>query len=146
MRAAIIILFLLLAGCASAEFSGLKLSKASITEVSVESLESDSVTLKFNYSISDYSANEGLYYCKIMFVALEHDMNVAHRKAGQPVCNIINNSDSQSFSSVIPTDNSYVKFPNPRQAFVAIFQKTGMSRRDDKIIGKSEIVLLKAAL
>jgi hypothetical protein len=135
-------LTLSLSACALTNYDEIKISTAQVTDVKVQTLTDENVTLSFNYQINDFSPIEDLYECKIRFEVLAYDTSASYWRPGMPKCILDKSSGEMSYSSRLPEDNKYMKFPKQPRAFVIITQKTGISRMDVKVIAKSKVLPL----
>lgn len=139
-----------LTGCTSQNYSDVSDSQAvinnlKVSEVGLPRTEKHQLHVKFDYSIKDYKALDGLYTCSVLF-ATGKDEWVTQTKGSTP-CQIDSKSGSVSMKWTTPLSTSagysnkvLKKMQLPLKYQVAIHQKK--TKRRNTVIGMSEPLYL----
>ncbi len=149
MKTTSVFLFLLLlSGCTTTDYSKLELSSASITNIEFSESENlkkrkHIIEVSFDYDISNYNDDNGLYFCSVHFT-LSNDMTMYSQKGNQRLCQINQSTGNLSIKWPSPIDKSFntpketlVLLNYPLEFFVAIHQET--NKNNNQIIGQSEL-------
>ena len=149
------IAFLTLIGCASTNYSDLKVGEAFISNFEVKETHNvdkgqHKLKLSFDYRISEYTNAKGLYNCTVQFLALDGtttstsvgrkspcQLNKAEGKMSVTLPTLL---DKTSFAS----KDQLSKIKYPMEYFVAIHQRTG--KNTNRIIGKTAIQMSEVKL
>lgn len=146
-------LAIVLAGCASTNYSEIDISEAELTNLEVEethdlSKREHEINVSFDYSISGFNATEELYYCSVQFAMTDDKTITRVMFEGRELpCILEKATGSVSISWPSPLDKSLrtpdeilSKIKYPIEYFVAIHQKTS-PRGASRIIGSSEVIV-----
>lgn len=138
-----------LAACASTDYSEFGISEAVLTNLEVEETHDlekrkHEIHVSFDYSISDFHADQDLYYCTVQFAG-EDGTSVTLTEGSISRCKLEEAVGSVSISWPTPLDKTFngsesllSKIKYPLEYYVAIHQRTG--GLTTRIIASSEMI------
>ncbi|QZO14982.1 hypothetical protein [Pseudoalteromonas piscicida] len=138
---------LILSGCATKDYSKIKISTASLSNLEVEEVgnlqqRKHEIKVSFDYAIENFSPENKLYTCSVLFANTDGTSVTSFRGTSHP-CILNNTTGSVSITWPTPVDISrnapkmvLSKLKYPIEYFVAIHQKTG--KNSSELIGQSK--------
>ena len=140
--------FLILAGCASTNYSDFEIGEAFISNLEVKEIHNlrkrqHELRLSFDYQISEYVVGADLYNCSVQFLALDGTTTSISPGTQLPCqLNKAKGEISITWPTILdkkfsPSKEQLSNIKYPMEYFIAIHQRTG--KRSSQIIGKTPI-------